>query len=163
MGSSRAAQLSLSVAALVWVSLVVFLPGGVFPIGHFICHQRPERSFFFHGHQLAVCARCTGLYAGAAAAGPLALLAIPLTAAGNRWLLGLAAIPTLVTWTLEFAGVMPFSNVARFVAAIPLGAAAAWLVLSQFAHPPSTIDHRSSNSRHRPSPIGHRSSDTGVR
>lgn len=26
------------------------------------CHRRPERSFFFRGHQFPVCARCTGIY-----------------------------------------------------------------------------------------------------
>ncbi len=29
-----------------------------------ICHQHPERSFFFLGHTLAVCHRCTGIYFG---------------------------------------------------------------------------------------------------
>ncbi len=28
----------------------------------YICHRRPERSFFIKGHQFPVCARCTGLY-----------------------------------------------------------------------------------------------------
>ena len=28
----------------------------------YICHRRPERSFFIHGHQFPVCVRCTGYY-----------------------------------------------------------------------------------------------------
>lgn len=28
----------------------------------FICHRKPERSFFFRGHQFPVCSRCTGFY-----------------------------------------------------------------------------------------------------
>ena len=28
----------------------------------FICHRKPERSFFIRGHQFPVCARCTGFY-----------------------------------------------------------------------------------------------------
>ena len=30
----------------------------------FICHRKPERSFFIKGHQFPVCARCTGFYTG---------------------------------------------------------------------------------------------------
>lgn len=34
-------------------------------LGHWLgCHQRPERSFFWNGHQFPVCARCTGVYIG---------------------------------------------------------------------------------------------------
>jgi Predicted membrane protein (DUF2085) len=33
-----------------------------------VCHQRPERSFFIGSHQMPVCARCTGIYVGAAVA-----------------------------------------------------------------------------------------------
>lgn len=28
------------------------------------CHQMPSRSFFWHGWQFPVCARCTGLFGG---------------------------------------------------------------------------------------------------
>lgn len=30
----------------------------------YLCHQRPDRSFFFRGHQFPLCARCTGLVIG---------------------------------------------------------------------------------------------------
>ncbi len=30
----------------------------------YICHRKPERSFFFKGRQFPVCARCTGFYTG---------------------------------------------------------------------------------------------------
>jgi hypothetical protein len=38
----------------------VYLAGGV------LCHQLPARSFSLWGSQMPVCARCTGIYAGAA-------------------------------------------------------------------------------------------------
>ena len=38
---------------------------GVYAIGHVVCHQLPARSFHLWGAQLPVCARCTGIYAGA--------------------------------------------------------------------------------------------------
>lgn len=72
-----------------------------------------------------------GLYVGAALAAPLALLiATRLSARRGRMALALAALPTALTWTLEFTGIAPFSNSVRFVAALPLGGAAAWLVLA---------------------------------
>jgi uncharacterized membrane protein len=58
-------------------------------IGYAICHQIPERSFFLGGHQLPLCARCTGTYLGVAVGfGTLALL--------GRWRTG----ELLSTWIL---------------------------------------------------------------
>jgi uncharacterized membrane protein len=115
--------------------LLAAAPRLLFPVGAFICHQRPERSFFFHGQQLPVCARCTGLYAGAALAAPIALVsAVAMTRSRARRVLLIAALPTAITWTLEFAGLMPFSKGARFIAALPLGFAAAWLILETVKH-----------------------------
>lgn len=34
-------------------------------IGAAVCHRLPERSFFWDGRQMPLCARCTGLYTGA--------------------------------------------------------------------------------------------------
>jgi uncharacterized membrane protein len=34
-------------------------------VGYAICHRIPERSFFLNGHQLPLCARCTGTFLGA--------------------------------------------------------------------------------------------------
>ena len=28
------------------------------------CHQRADRSFFWHGYQFPICARCTGVVSG---------------------------------------------------------------------------------------------------
>lgn len=30
----------------------------------YVCHQRPDRSFFIRGHQFPLCSRCTGFVAG---------------------------------------------------------------------------------------------------
>lgn len=125
-------QLAAAIAAALWLMAIVMAPAAAFAAGHFICHQRPERSFFLHGRQLPVCARCTGLYAGAALGAPIAIaLGASLARNRARWLLGAAALPTAITWSLEFVAGMPFPNAARFVAALPLGFAAAWLVLGE--------------------------------
>ena len=126
----------LVVGIALWSVGLFLAPAALFPIGAVVCHQRPERSFFFHGQQLPVCARCTGLYLGALIAAPLAAaFAASLASERARIVLAAAALPTLVTWTLEFAGIVPFSNLSRFVAALPLGFAAAWLVFAALAQP----------------------------
>ena len=127
---SRVGQTLLAAAAVGWLVTLVFASRAVFPVGSVICHQRPERSFVVRGQQLAVCARCTGLYTGAAIAAPLAIIGASAVAASRaRRVLLFAAVPTAATWTLEFAGGLQFSNTARFVAALPLGFVAAWLVV----------------------------------
>src|SRR5262245_24389943 len=47
---------------------VYVISAAVYQIGSLVCHQLPNRSFHFWGAQLPVCARCTGLYVGAALA-----------------------------------------------------------------------------------------------
>lgn len=39
----------------------------------FGCHARPDRSFFFHGKQFPICARCTGELIGILLGIPIAL------------------------------------------------------------------------------------------
>src|SRR3954470_5681123 len=129
MRTRRLPALALAIGAWLWMAAVLLAPRVVFPVGHFLCHQRPERTFFVHGQQMPVCARCTGLYLGAALAAPLALLfAVPMASARGRLVLAAAALPTALTWATEVGGFAHFSNSGRFAAALPLGFAAAWLV-----------------------------------
>jgi uncharacterized membrane protein len=133
---SRVGLWLLGIGVVGWTAGLYLVPDALFPVGSFICHQRPERSFFVHGRQLPVCARCTGLYVGAAMAAPAALIAAAAATAGRaRVMIAAAALPTLVTWTAEFAGFARFSNGARFIAALPLGFMAAWLVLGELRKP----------------------------
>ena len=125
---------ALVLAPVAIVSRVPLVSRGaalVYAAGSLVCHQRPERCFHIHGRQLAVCARCTGLYASALAGGFAALLfgTAALTRSRARMWLGLATVPTLVTVALELAGVAHPSNTTRMLSALPLGAAAAWLVI----------------------------------
>jgi uncharacterized membrane protein len=99
-----------------------------YPIGSVICHQQPDRSFWFHDTPYPVCARCTGLYVAA----PFGILAMLLTRRAfslREWrlLLSLAAVPTVVSIVLERAG-GPTGLTSRALAALPLGAAAAAFV-----------------------------------
>ena len=101
--------------------------------GSRVCHQRPERSFHTSGVRWPVCARCSGLYLGAAAGAWFGFtLRLRQRARGGRAasILALASVPTILTWTAEWAVGMPVTNVARAVAALPLGAAIAATVVA---------------------------------
>ena len=45
-------------------------------------------------------------------------------------LFGLTALPTVATFVLEWSGAAPMTSLARAVAALPLGAAIAFLIVS---------------------------------
>jgi uncharacterized membrane protein len=95
-----------------------------------VCHQKPERSFSTAGHQWPVCGRCAGLYL-AAPIGAIAGLRgrRPLPARRARvWLIA-AAIPSAVTLLVEWSAWFPVTSAARMAAALPLGAAIAWILV----------------------------------
>ena len=74
------------------------------------CHQRPDRSFFFHGWQFPVCARCTGVLAGQLAGFPLAI---------KKNISALTAVlcceTTMLDWLLQYSGVKKSTNKRRLV------------------------------------------------
>ena len=154
---------ALTAVALVWALAIVSAPrafaspalgpvaAAVYGGSARICHQRTDRSFTTSGLQWPVCARCAGLYLSGAAGAVLGWFGLAgWSVSRARWLLGLAAIPTVLTWTLEVTGMMPFSNTARAVAALPLGAAAGWLFIRMLRYD-SGLDARQVHSSRTPS------------
>jgi len=112
----------------------------IYSVGSLLCHQRPERSFHLLGTQLPVCARCTGIYLGAAV--------VAVVRSGKAWTerepsgeraaFVLACIPTAATLLYEWTtGDMP-SNAVRFAAGLPLGCVVSWLVLPASPRPRRT-------------------------
>ena len=107
----------------------------VYIAGALICHQRPERSFHVWGAQWPVCARCLGLYAGAAIGAVLAACtpssSIEFRAvSAARTILAIAILPTAATLAYEWTtGITP-SNVMRMGTALPAGAVVCWLVVA---------------------------------
>ena len=102
-----------------------FVSTAVYVAASRICHQRDERSFHTDGARWPVCGRCSGLYLGGAVG---ALVA----AAGRRRRpgvssqrlghLAIVAVPTALTFVFEWTGLVPVSNLARLITAVPLGA-----------------------------------------
>jgi uncharacterized membrane protein len=93
-----------------------------------VCHQRPERSFWMFGAEVAVCARCLGIYLGAA----IGLLFRTSRRIALRLLIAAAALNLLDAMT-ELAGLHGNWLAMRFVLGLLLGAAAAVLVSSTVA------------------------------
>jgi uncharacterized membrane protein len=132
-GGGRLAA-ALTLVSLLWTALIVAAPAAATPTrspllsaltyhaGSFICHQRPDRSFHFDARRFAVCARCTGLYAGGALG---LLLAVGLrrrwSTAGTRIALAVALMPIAATIALEWLGLLSTSNLARFATGFPAG------------------------------------------
>jgi hypothetical protein len=119
-------------------SLVYGLAVAAYSIGHLICHQLPARSFHLWGAALPVCARCSGIYFGAAIAALLRAARFGgqvgdggLMSGGHaraRIVLLLAFVPTAATLVFEWTtGVTP-AHWIRALAGIPLGVAVAWAV-----------------------------------
>jgi uncharacterized membrane protein len=104
--------------APIWTSAVYFASATV-------CHRQPERSFHTSGVQWPVCGRCSGLYLGAAVGGLVAL--VTRRAWRNQGnaarLLGIAAVPTIITVILEWPRMYDVGNLGRALAAMPVGAA----------------------------------------
>jgi uncharacterized membrane protein len=139
----------LALAACVWCAALVagpelpsWLGGPLYAAASLVCHQRPERSFHVQGVQLPVCARCLGIYAGAAL-GALTVVSIGSTAArasprivradevaprAARWLVAAGALPTGLTVMSEWAGVWPVSNDVRAAAGLMLGLTVGFVV-----------------------------------
>jgi hypothetical protein len=118
-------------------SLVYGFAAFAYTIGHLICHQLPERSFHLSGAALPVCARCSGIYAGAALAALLRAARVggqahampPSVGHGRARVVLLAAFaPTAATLVFEWTtGVMP-ANWIRALAGLPLGMVVAWAI-----------------------------------
>jgi uncharacterized membrane protein len=160
---------ALLTGAVVWAAVIPLAafaatrPGGVpavygfalaaYSMGRVICHQLPARSFHLWGAALPVCARCTGIYAGAAALALAVFVArvTPVRAGGSgalpsagtaRRVLIAALVPTALTLVFEWTtGTMP-ANWIRAFAGFPIGAAAAWLIASAGSEGSDLLDLR---------------------
>jgi uncharacterized membrane protein len=99
----------------------------LYAIGSLVCHQLPARSFHLASVPLPVCARCVGIYAGAAI-GAVSRVRWPV--AYWRRALVVAALPTAATIGYEWTTFEVPANWIRALAGLPLGAVISLIVLS---------------------------------
>jgi uncharacterized membrane protein len=108
----------------------------VYGIGSMVCHQLPARSFQLWSMQMPVCARCTGIYLGAALAATIAGLCDHARVLRHaRSLLIAAATPTALTLVFEWTTGVPPANWIRAAAGAPLGVVVAIVVVSACSAP----------------------------
>jgi uncharacterized membrane protein len=90
-----------------------------------VCHQRPERSFWIYGVPVAVCARCLGIYLGAA----VGLLLRTSRRVALKLLVGALAL-NLIDAITEVAGMHGDWIAVRVALGLTVGAAGAVLISS---------------------------------
>ena len=121
-------------ASVPGASALVYLAAGR------VCHQNPARSFHTGETPWTVCARCAGLYLAAPFGAVLALRRRGgLTRRQAMSVLSAFGAPTAITFAAEHLAGLPMTNGARFVAAWPLGAATAWIIIATVR---TTASHR---------------------
>jgi uncharacterized membrane protein len=133
-----AALMALSIS---WVALILAAPwlmaerhslasAAIYQGFSVVCHQRPERSFYFHGHPMGVCSRCAGIYAGFIIGLSLYPFARDLREDRfpPRWILIAAAAPTVVDFTAGILGLFANTFLSRALTGMLFGAVAAFYI-----------------------------------
>lgn len=98
------------------------------------CHQIPERSFFIHGRQFPVCARCTGVFLGE-------LLGVIFFRIGEIPVsVGVILFAVmLVDWGIQAKGIFQSTNIRRLVTGLMCGYAFANFVMKFLRYFSETI------------------------
>ncbi len=74
------------------------------------CHQMPERSFYWHGYQFPVCARCTGVFLSL----PITIWLMRKKKIDLRYAFLLSEI-MLIDWGLQFVEIKESTNRRRLI------------------------------------------------
>jgi uncharacterized membrane protein len=128
--------------AAIWLLLIVAAPiarnlgaeniaAPIYSFYSWICHQLSDRSFHYHGHQFAVCARCFGFYGGFLAgfiAYPLFRKIHTVEPFPRIWLL-LATVPIAIDFSLTFFSLWENTHLSRSVTGAILGVACAVFII----------------------------------
>jgi len=103
-----------------------------YALGSIVCHQLPSRSLHLWAVPWPVCARCTGIYFGAAVAAVVAVVA-RLDERGSalertRLYLLSSVLPTAATLVYEWTTGHTPSNWVRAAAGCPIGVLVTWTI-----------------------------------
>lgn len=79
------------------------------------CHQKPERSFFIHGYQFPLCARCTGIAIGHI----IAFLIVPFHT--FKYSISLLLFPLAIDGTMQYFTPYESNNCKRMITGILYG------------------------------------------
>ena len=132
MSRRRAAAVSLGPAALASAAMMApYLAASGYSLAALaifwffspVCHQDPARSFWIFGAPVAVCARCLGIYLGAAVGAFFGASQRAVLAA-----FAAAVVLNLAEWLTELAQLHGVWMAPRFVLGAALGAALGALV-----------------------------------
>ncbi len=85
-----------------------------------VCHQNPERTIIIDGHSMLVCARCSGIYAGALISSFSTLLYGKIYIKSNK-LLYILSLPILIDWLLVLLGIKAYSRTAAVITGFLFG------------------------------------------
>jgi uncharacterized membrane protein len=125
-----------------WVILTVAAPvaqsngltglaSPIYSFFHYLCHQKPDRSFHLAGEQFALCSRCFGVYFGIL----LGFVIYPLWRRIDEieplpkfWLF-LSLVPIGIDWSLTFFGIWENTQLSRFLTGLILGVACATFIV----------------------------------
>lgn len=91
----------------------------------FLCHKKPERSFFYKGKQFPICARCTGIFVGyllAIVSSIFVILPVEMCL--------ILLIPIAIDGTGQYLGKWTSNNIRRFYTGILAGIATIYLLLA---------------------------------
>lgn len=81
----------------------------------YLCHQRPDRSFFFRGHQFPVCSRCTGFLVGTFVFSVF-IYFIPLDYTYDLFYLSIILqLPYIIDGSTQYLGYRESNNTLRFI------------------------------------------------
>ncbi len=120
------------------------LGGWIFLFFSKICHQIPERSFSCHGHSMAVCARCAGIYYGSFTGVilfPFFAKVIYVIESKSRILYGIACFPIIIDFIFTKAGIIHSSNVVRHATGLFSGLIVSIILLNLiFNNPNKEVD-----------------------